>query len=383
MNSITKITALLLLIVASPQAGNAWNWDPIGPPADILNYYTGADGYSEILCSSDGLIIFEDGVWVTYSYGGLPVLDVAGLDNQHLLLVQGDGSFSDGIYTFDCDTHQFEVMQYCLYPRFVEFDYVSQSFTVGHEQGLLTSPDGQTWSAVTYFEGLACSDIARWGEYTVVCGVGGVHCSDDGGQTWVTASPGSPWIEDLAFTPTGKLYGIFPDESWSSGLWSSHDQGLVWDVEFWSVDMSDVYCVAGDIYVSWLEPWLDHRGIAHWDSNVQVLTFMNEGLPETGIHELAENTLIDCYNLVGCTQAGAWMTCDIMEMALEVDITYTHGIIYLEWWPFPGALSYRVYSSADPDGGFTLDEGGTHVPNGWFEPLADLRKFYYVTAVLE
>ena len=381
MNRIMSF-ALLVLLLALPQTGAAWHWDSFGPDTEILNFYTGAESFCEVLCATDGLIIYEDGDWQTYSYGGLPVLAVSGFDDNHLLLVQGNGSYSDGIYTFNRDTHLFDLVHYCLLPRFIKQDMVTHVYTAGYENGLLVSPDGLIWTDVPYFSGLTCSDITRWGNNVVVCGVGGVHISSDGGLTWGPVQPGSPWIEDLAFDDNGKLYGIFPDESWSSGLWSSFDYGLTWDVEFWSIDMSDVYCVAGGVYVSWLEPWLDYSGIAHWDPDVEVLTFMNEGLPEAGINELSENTLIDCFNIVCCTQSGAWMTCDIMGISMEVDICYTGGGVHLNWYPFPGAIGYRVYSSTEPSGGFTLDEGGTFVPDGWFEDVSSERKFYYVTAVL-
>lgn len=382
MNTILKFTVLLLLLT-SPQTGNAWNWSPVGPDTEILNFHTGAGAYCEVLCSTDGLIVYEYGDWQTYSYGGLPVLDVAGLDDQRLLLVQGDGSYSDGIYTFNRETHQFDMVHFCLYPRFIEQDMVTHAYVAGYEEGLLVSPDGITWTAVPYFDGLTCSDIARWGTHVVVCGISGIHSSPDGGLTWESASPAAPWIEDIAFDYNGKLYGIFPDESWSSGLWSSTDFGLNWWVEFWSIDMSDVYCVDGEVYVSWLEPWVDYFGIAHWDPDVQVLTFMNEGLPDAGINELSENTIIDCYNIVCCTQSGAWMTCDVMGISMQVAISYAEGYVYLSWNPFPGAISYNVYSSSEPGSGFTLNVGGTHLPNGWFEEVGDEKKFYYVTAVLE
>ncbi len=379
--TIRLITGLLLL--GMPLSGLALDWWLIGPPANILNYYTGGGDVTEVLCSTDGLILFEDGMWNTYSYGGLPVLDVVNLDDHRLLLVQGDGTESDGIYTFNLDTHLFEVVHWCYLPRFVEPYPLTTGFCVGHDEGMLASPDGITWTPVPYFNGLTCSDIAFWGNYVVVCGFDGIHSSPDGGLTWSSSPPASPWIEDMAFVPSGKLYGIFPDESWSSGLWSSTDYGLNWWVEFWSIDMSDVYSVAGEVYVSWLEPWIEYRGVAHWDPDVQVLTFLNEGLPEPGINELSENTLIDCYNIVCCTQLGAWGTCDIMELQMEVAITCAEGHVYLSWPPYPGALEYRVYSSPEPYGGFTLDEGGVFTPGGWFEPVADDRKFYYVTAVTE
>jgi hypothetical protein len=60
------------------------------------------------------------------------------------------------------------------------------------------------------------------------------------------------------------------------------------------------------------------------------------------------------------------------------DVSCQH--IYLVWDPIPGATSYRVYSSDNPDTGFLEDLTGTYLGSGWVAPFPDEDMFYYVIA---
>lgn len=68
---------------------------------------------------------------------------------------------------------------------------------------------------------------------------------------------------------------------------------------------------------------------------------------------------------------------------LELNIQYASGNVTVSWQEVSGADSYRVYSSALPDEGFSLDESGSYAGNSWTVPAAFPRRFYLVRAVAE
>ena len=55
----------------------------------------------------------------------------------------------------------------------------------------------------------------------------------------------------------------------------------------------------------------------------------------------------------------------------------------LTWETVTGATSYRVYSSEEPDSGFSEDSTGVFNDTTWTAPIPEDRMFYYVTAVGE
>ncbi len=65
---------------------------------------------------------------------------------------------------------------------------------------------------------------------------------------------------------------------------------------------------------------------------------------------------------------------------LNLSITVTADLLRLTWNPVPGALSYTVYSSAEPWSGFTEDLTGGYGVNTWSAPVPAVNRFYHVTA---
>ena len=231
-----------------------------------------------------------------------------------MLVVMGDGSWSDGIWTFDFETHQFEVVEWFPNPNFLLYDDFNNTYWAGFQfGGMMKSTDGLYWDSIPYFIGKSPYCMDFYGDHLVVSEVSniyGIHYSDDGGETWSEAT-GQPMITDLDFDGWGNLCGIFPDYSNSSGLWSSQDFGETWDVMFWSDNMSAVgFDCFGDIFVGWEED----LGIARYDPGAPPpgLTFLNEGLSSLNINKVQINPTMSALAIFVCTDEGAFYSYDYM-----------------------------------------------------------------------
>jgi len=65
----------------------------------------------------------------------------------------------------------------------------------------------------------------------------------------------------------------------------------------------------------------------------------------------------------------------------NVQLTIAGGQLTISWDAEPGATTYKVYSSAQPDGGFAEDLGGTFASHSWSAPVGASVRFYYVTTI--
>jgi len=286
----------------------AYEWDSIGPTdMQVNNFNTVFYNLSiEILCTSDGFLINEGGNWIEYPYGGLPAWSAVGLDPNNILVLLGNGSWSDGVYKFNLTSHQFDIVEWIPFPNFLHYCKFDSTYYAGGEYGMWKSADGLSFTLIDYFDMKNCLAFAFYENHFVVSAEGEIYCSQDGGETWVQAPIGSPVIYDMSFHDDGTLYGIFPDESYSSGLWSSNDYGENWDVEFWSTLMSSIGIDAeGIIFVGW-----ENDGIAQWNPVSEELEFFNDGLLNLHINKVTIHPDIDCINIVACTDSGAYLLTD-------------------------------------------------------------------------
>ena len=299
-NLFILISALLVSNFVS-----AYEWDSIGPSDIQVNSFNTVfyNISLEILCTSDGFLINEGDNWIEYTYGGLPAWNAVGLDPNNILVLLGDGSWSDGVYKFNLTSHQFDVAEIITFPNFLHYCEFDSAYYAGGEYGMWKSADGLNFTLIDYFDMKKCVAFAYFENHFVVSADDEIYCSLDSGETWIQAQPGSPYVSDMLFDDDGIIYGIFPEESYSSGLWSSNDYGENWDVEFWDAYMSSVGIDAdGNIFVGW-----ENEGIAQWHSVSQELNFFNDGLPNLHINKITTHSDIDCINIVACTDNGAYL----------------------------------------------------------------------------
>ena len=286
-----------------------FGWNALGPTDYTINDYLCAD--TEVLCTNSGLLIYDwqADEWSEYSNGGLPVWQAIRHVDDLLIVIMGNGSYSDGIWFFNLETGEFTISDWVMNPNFI-YQTVS-GYYVGYEFGLIYSEDLETWTDISALDGYDCVDMEMFNGEMVVSTFDIVFHSIDNGETW-NAPENSPLITDMTFDQDGKLWGVFPSTSNSSGLYSSDDLGETWDVEMWSMNMSCVYWVGNQIYIAW-ENDFEEGGVARWNPTTQAPEHMNEGLPNLVIKSLTTNDMVDCYNLVACTEQGAYI-----EFSLEV-----------------------------------------------------------------
>ena len=306
-----------LLLIYLPVFSQTGDWTSIGPTDVKVNDYANLfeSQYFEVLCTDNGIVLLDGYNWYEFTYGGMPCNEAVQLDSNNILIAMGDGTFSDGIYKFDLTTHQFEVQEWALKPHFIIYCPVINMYYAGCQIGLLNSTNGINWSYDSTYYNQNCIAMASCEDHLVLStmepdsSAHAIYFSSDGGVTWNDASIGSPWISDFNFMEDGSLYGIFPNNSYSSGLWKSTDYGYSWGVEFWSVGMSNVH-FNHYLFVGWNENLRGDDGVAIWDDSTSTLIFINEGLPNHTINDLAHNKLIFCINVVACTDSGAYMNCE-------------------------------------------------------------------------
>lgn len=300
-----KKLVLIILTLLTSTFSFAYEWDSIGPSNVQVNNFNNVfyNVSLEILCTSDGILIHEGDNWTEYTYGGLPAWSAVGLDPNNILVLLGDGSYSDGIYKFNLTSHQFEVVEWMPLPNFLHYCEFDSTYYAASEYGMWKSADGFSFTPIDFFDMKNCRAFAYSENHFVVSAGGKIYSSPDCGETWTQAPSGSPSICDMSFHNNGTLYGIFSDDTYSSGLWSSNDFGGNWDVESWNMGMSSVGIdLDGNIFVGW-----DNEGVAQWDPTSQEMWFFNDGLPNLNINKITVNSLINCINIVVCTDSGAYL----------------------------------------------------------------------------
>jgi len=260
-------------------------------------------------------------LWEYFNY---PAKDAQLLNNDTLLIIANEGSYSDGIYSFNLQTYEYNNIDFCFRPNFIKYYEPGGVFYVGYETGLLKSEDGLNWTAVTYFAGHNCVDMEFFNEHIVInvtMALTHFHLSNDSGTNWFEGSANPGWVTDMAFNWQGELYGIFPDNSYSSGLWYSNDYGNTWDVEFYSVNMTALDFHNEDkLFVGWHSPAKDYEGIALYDIQNQTFTYMNEGLPNKNINKIVFLPLIGGQIVYCCTDSGVYY-CDNYAVGIDENLT--------------------------------------------------------------
>ncbi|MBC8487618.1 MAG: T9SS type A sorting domain-containing protein [Bacteroidetes bacterium] len=318
MKKLILFSAVFFILMS----GYSYTWISFCPDSIYAtNACFGVGSSKGVICTPDGMYLHDDYnlVWNYYSNGGLPIWEAVQLNATQILVVMGDGSWSDGIYTFNLQTFQFSVVHWCMNPNFIKYHQPSGTYYVGYQfGGLLNSTDGITWSEVSYFTGKSCMCMDFYENHFVVSevsNVNNIYWSDDSGNTWNQATGSVPIATDMKFSNQGMLYAVFPDYSNSSGLWRSDDYGDTWEIEFYSDNMSAVgYDAVSNIFVGWESPFAGNEGIALYDPQAPPpgLTFLNEGLPNININKILLNPTMAVIAIFCCTDSGVFFSYDYM-----------------------------------------------------------------------
>ncbi len=116
-----KTLALPVFTLLMTFQGYTYTWTSLGPDtinASRLCFNVGFPYWA--ICADNGVYLFNystnDCEFCTYGY--LPVVGACYLDPDQMLVAMGNGSWSDGIYRFNWETHTFEIVMWAPYPNF-------------------------------------------------------------------------------------------------------------------------------------------------------------------------------------------------------------------------------------------------------------------------
>ncbi|MBU2649392.1 MAG: T9SS type A sorting domain-containing protein [Bacteroidetes bacterium] len=328
--------AFVILFLLSANV-SAYNWIPLGPDTAGVNnicFETSAD--VRVICTDEGIYI-DDIIpyqeWSFYSYG-LPVWDAESHTDSTILLIIGDGSWSDGIWIFNLNTHQWYVAEWAVFPNFLEYCEVNGKYYAGFEYGLLESDDGTIWTQVAGFTNIATA-FDSWGDHIVFSDIGSenhIYHSDDGGLTWDSYLGYPGFITDLSINNDGTTYFIVNTGKGSSSLLSSTDFGQNWNTEFESgALMSDVgFDAMGNIFIPWNSARDQEEGVAWFDPMGGSLISLNDGLPNLHVNRLVRNNWMSSIHIFACTESGAYHCYDYLTFAGEN--------LWTEWKVYPNPL---------------------------------------------
>ena len=310
---------IISIIVFFQSSLLAYTWVPYCPDSiHATNICFGLGSIQGLICSTDGMYIYEDDMeWHHYSYAGMPVVEAAWFSWEKILVVLSDGSWSDGIYTFDLQTHQFDVQEWLPFVKFLKlnpFGIISTYYAGSSNNGLLTSVDGINWYNVPYFDTIPCNSMDFYQEHLVVCEGNyqneNTHLSFDNGGSWFS-STNSDSFSKVKFNYDGELFAVYPGASNSSGLYKSYDFGLNWEVVNWELFIS---CLGIDAWGYVFAGWDNGNGIAMLDPDILYppFVYLNEGLPDTHVNEITMNPYMSAIVIFVCTNSGVYSSIDYM-----------------------------------------------------------------------
>lgn len=314
-----KNMVIIFLLVFFPFISHSYTWQSYCPSTiHANNVCFGVGSWKGVICSPDGMYLWEEDIqeWTYYTYG-LPVIGAVNLNATQILVAMGCGTYSDGIYTFDLETHQFDVVEWFYKPAFLKYYDYNGSYFVGlEENGLYISTDGIDWNNVEYFDTISCQSMDFFGEQIIVSsGVYGFPCiyfSGDAGFSWNISINAGGFI-NVKFNNSGIAYSILPGMSQSAGIHFSTDYGFSWAAFYWEFFINALGIDAmGNVFLGWDNGW----GIAMINNPYPYpypeLIFLNEGLPNLNINEITINPAMSAIAIFCCTDAGVYMSNDYM-----------------------------------------------------------------------
>lgn len=371
MNFI-KVLAVVAIALNSFSARATWNL--LGPDSIVAyNVCFNVDNMNNcIICTDDGFWIGDSQFsnWEHYHVKHLPVWDACYQSGFNILLAIGNGDNSDGIYIFNATTHDLYPLEQISMPHFICYQKNAGMYFTGYYGGLLYSDCGINWVTDPFFTGKNIVAMDFFGMNVITSEIDNllnIFYSDDGGSTWNTSAPGSPMLGSITFDFTGKAFGIFPDQSWSSGLWSSEDSGATWSNEFYSIDMSAVGTDnAGNLFTGWAEdPSGTEEGVAMYNEMNGELTFLNDGLPDLGINKIKQNPAMSAIVVFCCTNAGVYYSYDYMTGIQENSISdnnkpevYPNPFDNLLLINIPSDYKFKAYTIFDQKGNMVMKNEG-------------------------
>ncbi len=267
----------------------AFQVDTFGPTADdfsCANLDQVPASFGIQIANQKKLCLWENGIWNSYSYftTGLTIKGTYMLNADTMLVAMGIYSYSDGIYNFDINTHNWQLNDWFILPNFVKYNPHNQLYYVGERDGLFYSANGHNWTRITSLGSNKCISIA-WYDSNIITNNGQmVYYSNDNGLNWQQSSISN--LSSFRFDDNGILYAIMDVGSDSDGLWRSNDFGANWTNILYTSALS---CL-GPIYnnnvtLGWRESYADSCFVGMLNSSGEV-TFFNHPLLNAPVKQI-------------------------------------------------------------------------------------------------
>ncbi|MBT4333781.1 MAG: hypothetical protein HOD64_10940, partial [Candidatus Cloacimonetes bacterium] len=137
-----SVSIIFLLLIVTCLTSYQWNeYCPLDLPIYNANFEF---ENIEILCT-DGLLIRTESEWNFYDSNGLSALNAIRLDDENLLILFGLYSNSDGVYKFNMNTYEFELIDWFFAPQFLYHNSTNYLYYLGSYDGLFRSYNGLNW----------------------------------------------------------------------------------------------------------------------------------------------------------------------------------------------------------------------------------------------
>ena len=167
--------------------------------------------------------VLKDSLIGIYNYGSLGVISVAlnETNPNEVFCALGSGSYSDGLYLFNIDSLQFDLIQFASNPNFIK--KLPSGYYLGYIYGLMHSEDGVIWTDIEYFEGINVTRIAEDKNNNIIVSSGTTLFINNGVS--FTAYDTDLPVRDLIFDEWGDQFGyeIFKvsisEKSYTDGIY--------------------------------------------------------------------------------------------------------------------------------------------------------------------
>ncbi len=328
-----KLIFIVLILVST--VSFAHTWQHFGPKGNKVCLFRSSQSIYGVIITDSGFYFTPDTwmpVWEFHEFS-LPIMDVALLDDEHILIVAGFGTYSDGIYKFNVTINTIEVVQYRLNPKFITRGGYDSRLFVGHGSGLLESEDGITWISNSSFSGKCCIDMATYFEsgYLAIAtdqATNNVYYSQNDGANW-TQIQGDFQISEVEVNATGRLTGICSNPTPDCGFYRKNE--TQWENEFHSDKINTLGADnSGTPFIGWYGASGDEKGIAGYtfDNPNPGLQFLNEGLPDLNILDISSPDNIG-ENIIYCCTEQSTFYCNDFDLGVpQIDIEDNDVIIY-------------------------------------------------------
>ncbi len=302
--------ALVFALLALAVCAGAFECTPFGPDAPLI-YRADIQQTPLAMGASDAggfstLYLSDGGDWTSYPFWAqnFPITGTCRLDDDALMVSMGNGSYSDGIYNFDLDTHEWEINEWFFRPNFVLYYQEGGMYFVGERDGLFRSENAENWTRITQLGTEGCNSFAWHGNH-VVTNIGtGVYYSDDYGLNWQPST--MPLLEGFRFTSGGTLYALMDAGSDSDGLWRSDDFGATWDVIFWTSWLSCIGPeIGGLLPLGWHQMNENGNYVELLDDEEQLIPLAHQDLA-SGVREMEVFPLVNTPSFYVINDSGCY-----------------------------------------------------------------------------